>query len=110
MLQTLAAGRVSLLHSIRFGIDRVSELSTEIKGERLRFVDAMKEATTLNVHRGYFAIPLYGRRLRRLAVHVEQFKSHLSREVHVMTQEVVRLQRERDLLEQRIGELRRVAR
>jgi hypothetical protein len=27
----------------------VAEISAEIKGERLRFVDAMKEATAINV-------------------------------------------------------------
>ncbi|KAJ7703241.1 hypothetical protein B0H17DRAFT_1327038 [Mycena rosella] len=41
-----------------------AELSNEIRGERLRFVDAMKEATAINVQ-----------------MHVEQLKTELAREV-----------------------------
>ncbi|KAJ7725866.1 hypothetical protein DFH07DRAFT_249461 [Mycena maculata] len=41
-----------------------AELSNEIRGERLRFVDAMKEATAINVQ-----------------MHVEQLKAELAREV-----------------------------
>ncbi|KAJ6586879.1 hypothetical protein DFH09DRAFT_1359374 [Mycena vulgaris] len=41
-----------------------AELSNEIRGERLRFVDAMKEATAINVK-----------------MHVEQLKTELAREV-----------------------------
>lgn len=32
----------------------LAEISGEIKGERLRFVEAMKEATAINVHRKCF--------------------------------------------------------
>jgi hypothetical protein len=52
MLQALAAGKM-LMSALWVGLplaDHASELSADIKGERLRFVDAMKEATTLNVH------------------------------------------------------------
>ncbi|KDQ57452.1 hypothetical protein JAAARDRAFT_265172 [Jaapia argillacea MUCL 33604] len=65
-----------------------AELSNEIRGERLRFVDAMQEATAINVQ-----------------VHVEQFKKELTREVVSMTQEVSRMQREKQVLEQQIGDL-----
>ncbi|KIP11595.1 hypothetical protein PHLGIDRAFT_457132 [Phlebiopsis gigantea 11061_1 CR5-6] len=65
-----------------------TELSNEIRGERLRFVEAMKEATTINVQ-----------------IHVEEFKKELTREVLSMTQEVSRLQRERQTLEQQIADL-----
>ncbi|CAK5281490.1 unnamed protein product [Mycena citricolor] len=41
-----------------------AELSSEIRGERIRFVDAMKEATAINVQ-----------------MHVEQLKTELTREV-----------------------------
>ncbi|KAJ7346568.1 hypothetical protein DFH08DRAFT_1080588 [Mycena albidolilacea] len=41
-----------------------AELSNEIRGERLRFVDAMKEATTINVH-----------------MHVEELKKELAQAV-----------------------------
>jgi hypothetical protein len=39
------------------------------------------------------------------AVHVEEFKKELTREVLISTQEVGRLQRERQLLEQQIADL-----
>ncbi|KAI0930195.1 hypothetical protein AcV5_006976 [Taiwanofungus camphoratus] len=65
-----------------------TELSNEIRGERLRFVEAMKEATAINVQ-----------------IHVEEFKKELTREVLLMTQEVGRLQRERQVLEQQIADL-----
>ncbi|KAF8265235.1 hypothetical protein EI94DRAFT_1804674 [Lactarius quietus] len=65
-----------------------SELSDDIRGERLRFVEAMKEATAINVQ-----------------IHVEEFKKELTREVLISTQEVGRLQRERQLLEQQIADL-----
>ncbi|TDL25965.1 hypothetical protein BD410DRAFT_783971 [Rickenella mellea] len=65
-----------------------AELSTDIRGERLRFVEAMKEATAINVQN-----------------HVDEFKKELGKEVMVMTQEVARLQKERHALEQRIAEL-----
>lgn len=65
-----------------------TELSNDIRGERLRFVEAMKEATTINVQ-----------------IHVEEFKKELTREVFSMTQEVTRLQRERQALEQQIADL-----
>ncbi|KAI0705100.1 hypothetical protein C8T65DRAFT_830644 [Cerioporus squamosus] len=65
-----------------------TELTNEIRGERLRFVEAMKEATAINVQ-----------------IHVEQFKKELTREVLHMTQDVTRLQRERQGLEQQIADL-----
>ncbi|EJF65538.1 hypothetical protein DICSQDRAFT_50364 [Dichomitus squalens LYAD-421 SS1] len=48
----------------------------------------MKEATAINVQ-----------------IHVEEFKKELTREVLHMTQEVTRLQRERQGLEQQIADL-----
>ncbi|THH31346.1 hypothetical protein EUX98_g2854 [Antrodiella citrinella] len=65
-----------------------SDLSNDIRGERLRFVEAMKEATAINVQ-----------------IHVEEFKKELTREVLLMTQEVGRLQKERQTLEQQIADL-----
>ncbi|KAL5485245.1 hypothetical protein ACEPAI_7887 [Sanghuangporus weigelae] len=65
-----------------------AELSNDIRGERLRFVEAMKEATAINVQ-----------------VHVEEFKKELGKEVMMMTCEVGRLQRERQMLEQQIADL-----
>ncbi|KAF8160742.1 hypothetical protein B0H34DRAFT_795616 [Crassisporium funariophilum] len=64
------------------------EIASEIKGERLRFVEAMKEATAINVQ-----------------IHVEQFKQELSREVMGMTEEVGRLHREKQVVENQISDL-----
>ncbi|KAH7909333.1 hypothetical protein BJ138DRAFT_238157 [Hygrophoropsis aurantiaca] len=65
-----------------------SELTNEIRGERLRFVEAMKEATAINVQ-----------------AHVEHFKAELGREVMVMTQDVGRLHKEKQAMEQQIADL-----
>lgn len=65
-----------------------SELTEEIRGERLRFVEAMKEATAINVQ-----------------AHVEHFKAELGREVAVMTQDVGRLHKEKQAIEQQIADL-----
>ncbi|KAG2345515.1 hypothetical protein BDR05DRAFT_988614 [Suillus weaverae] len=70
-----------------------SELTEEIRGERLRFVEAMKEATAINVQ-GAFALS-----------HVEHFKAELGREVAVMTQDVGRLHKEKQAIEQQIADL-----
>ncbi|KZT55582.1 hypothetical protein CALCODRAFT_455365 [Calocera cornea HHB12733] len=85
VLQTLADQRQEqekLLRTV------ASDLSNEIRGERLRFVDAMKEATTLNVQ-----------------VHLEEFKKQLNHEVLRMTQDVGHLRDEKMKLEQAIAEL-----
>ncbi|KAG7446337.1 uncharacterized protein BT62DRAFT_1005629 [Guyanagaster necrorhizus] len=65
-----------------------AELLNEIRGERLRFVDAIKEATEINVQ-----------------THVEEFKKELKREVHGMTQEIGCFYRERQTMENQITEL-----
>ncbi|KAG1732227.1 uncharacterized protein EDB91DRAFT_1302770 [Suillus paluster] len=69
------------------------ELTEEIRGERLRFVEAMKEATAINVQ-GAFILS-----------HVEHFKAELGREVSVMTQDVGRLHKEKQAIEQQIADL-----
>ena len=83
------------------------ELSDDIRGERLRFVEAMKEATAINVQskKRYIIIPSSPCAYGSSAVHVEEFKKELTREVLISTQEVGRLQRERQLLEQQIADL-----
>ncbi|KAG6813383.1 hypothetical protein H0H92_011649 [Tricholoma furcatifolium] len=63
-------------------------ISDEIKGERLRFVEAMKEATAINVQ-----------------IHVEQFKQELKQEVMGMTEEVGRLHRDRQAMQNQIADL-----
>jgi hypothetical protein len=48
-------------------------LSADIRGERLRFVEAMQSATTVNVQ-----------------LHIDEFKQQLAKEVTLMLQEVGR--------------------
>jgi hypothetical protein len=51
----------------------LSALSADIRGERLRFVEAMQSATTVNVQ-----------------LHIDEFKQQLAKEVTLMLQEVGR--------------------
>ncbi|KAG6850966.1 hypothetical protein H0H93_005835 [Arthromyces matolae] len=64
------------------------EISNEIKGERLRFVDAMKEATEINVQ-----------------TQIKQFKEELKHEVLDMTEEVGRLHQDRQAMQNQIADL-----
>ena len=115
MLRTLANGnkpvfpRLSLLSTIPRTdyLFRNIELSDDIRGERLRFVEAMKEATAINVQSKKKKSPIItlSKANWSSAVHVEEFKKELTREVLISTQEVGRLQRERQLLEQQIADL-----
>ncbi|KXN90983.1 hypothetical protein AN958_03050 [Leucoagaricus sp. SymC.cos] len=65
-----------------------SEISGEIKGERLRFVEAMKEATTINVQ-----------------MQVDQLKRELAPQVVAVTQELGRLETEKREMETKIANL-----
>jgi len=65
----------------------------------------MKEATAINVQSIKFCHLLQSISLRSSTVHVEEFKKELTREVLISTQEVGRLQRERQVLEQQIADL-----
>lgn len=91
---------------VAFLSDGSSELTNEIRGERLRFVDAMKEATEINVQGKRLLLRdwLYHKLIKDLA-HVEQFKKELTREVLAMTQDVGRLHKERQAIEQQIADL-----
>ncbi|KAG8812876.1 hypothetical protein FRC17_001773 [Serendipita sp. 399] len=66
------------------------ELSVDIRGDRLRFVEAMREATTINV-----------------SIHLDEFKRRLSEEVSAMLHDVGRMarDRERKYLEQEIQDI-----
>ena len=67
----------------------------------------MKEATAINVQGKIFS-KIHAELttdLRCDPVHVEEFKKELSKEVMMMTCEVGRLQRERQMLEQQIADL-----
>ncbi|KAG6372324.1 hypothetical protein JVT61DRAFT_7764 [Boletus reticuloceps] len=90
MLRALSTGRCPIHYPICSHCLHSSsaELTNEIRGERLRFVEAMKEATAINVQ-----------------AHVEHFKAELGREVAAMTQDVGRLHQEKQTIEQQIGDL-----
>jgi len=64
------------------------ELSSEIKGERIRFVEAMKEATSINVQ-----------------MHVENFKQSLAAEALKVSAEIGRLHQEKQAIESQIQQL-----
>lgn len=65
----------------------------------------MKEATAINVQSTLISLGSPNAFTDTLLVHVEEFKKELTREVLLMTQEVGRLQRERQTLEQQIADL-----
>lgn len=66
----------------------------------------MKEATAINVQSTFPLRFLFTESLLSyILVHVEEFKKELTREVLIMTQEVGRLQKERQSLEQQIADL-----
>jgi len=91
MLRALSSGEgfdLFFILALKSFFTYFSELTEEIRGERLRFVEAMKEATAINVQ-----------------AHVEHFKAELTREVMTMTEEVGRLHRQKQILEQQIAEL-----
>lgn len=83
-------------------------MAAEIKGERLRFVDAMKEATSIHVQsesiERHSSMNLL--LMRSPKAHVDQLRKELTREAAGMSQEVARLQREREVLERQLAELR----
>ncbi|KAK2464306.1 hypothetical protein APHAL10511_003763 [Amanita phalloides] len=100
LLAVMNNSRLSELGSIagvveRYRQDQVNllktmktELSSEIKGERIRFVEAMKEATSINVQ-----------------THVENLKQNLAAEVLKMSNEVGRLHQEKQALESQIQDM-----
>jgi hypothetical protein len=80
-------------------------LSEEIKGERLRFVEAMKEATAINVS-GILTKLLCKSILKKIYTgHVEDLKRQLKHELQGMAQEINRLYRERQDVENQIADL-----
>ncbi|KAB5593308.1 hypothetical protein CTheo_3226 [Ceratobasidium theobromae] len=64
------------------------DLSSDIRGERIRFVEAMSQATSMNVQ-----------------LHVEEFKKQLTHEVLALTDEVGRLREERKTIQHQIAQL-----
>ncbi|KAF8608903.1 hypothetical protein BDV93DRAFT_518942, partial [Ceratobasidium sp. AG-I] len=65
-----------------------TDLSSEIRGERIRFVEAMSQATSMNIQ-----------------LHVDEFKKQLTREVLALTDEVGRLRDERKTIQHQIAQL-----
>ncbi|WVF67489.1 hypothetical protein IAT40_002245 [Kwoniella sp. CBS 6097] len=65
-----------------------TDLTTEIRGERMRFIEAMQQATSVNV-----------------SMHVEEFKKLLSAEVNRSMAELGQMREEKKVLEQQISDL-----
>ncbi|WWC90564.1 uncharacterized protein L201_005500 [Kwoniella dendrophila CBS 6074] len=65
-----------------------TDLTTEIRGERMRFIEAMQQATSVNV-----------------SMHVEEFKKLLSTEVNKSMAELGQMREEKKVLEQQISDL-----
>ena len=80
------------------------ELSSEIKGERIRFVEAMKEATSINVQ-GRFYTPRTAVFSTTLIAHVENFKQSLAAEALKMSNEIGRLHQEKRAIESQVQRL-----
>jgi hypothetical protein len=66
----------------------LADLKGEIQGERIRFVDAMRDATQINVEQ-----------------HLEKFKQQLSAEVSRSLHDLHRMREEKKVLEGQIAEL-----
>ena len=69
----MASGQSASRLEAEVNIDLSLALSADIRGERLRFVEAMQSATTVNVQ-----------------LHIDEFKQQLAKEVTLMLQEVGR--------------------
>ncbi|WWC63514.1 uncharacterized protein I303_106117 [Kwoniella dejecticola CBS 10117] len=65
-----------------------TDLTAEIRGERMRFIEAMQQATSVNV-----------------SMHVEEFKKLLSTEVNRSMAELGQMREEKKVLEQQISDL-----
>lgn len=82
------------------------ELSSEIKGERIRFVEAMKEATSINVQSRSYTCFKYSFVLNYAPqVHVENFRQSLTAEALKMSTEIGHLNREKQVIESQIQQL-----
>ncbi|KDN44446.1 hypothetical protein RSAG8_05493, partial [Rhizoctonia solani AG-8 WAC10335] len=64
------------------------DLSSDIRGERIRFIEAMSQATSMNVQ-----------------LHVDEFKKQLTHEVLALTDEVGRLREERKTIQHQLAQL-----
>ncbi|KAG9089059.1 hypothetical protein FRC06_001729 [Ceratobasidium sp. 370] len=82
MIELQRQEQEQLLHKL------ATDLSSDIRGERLRFVEAMSHATSMNIQ-----------------VHVEEFKKQLTREALALTDEVTRLRDERKTIQHQIAQL-----
>jgi uncharacterized protein (DUF3084 family) len=81
-----------------------TDLTSEIRGERLRFVEAMQQATSVNVNCESSRSDTCRTRADG-AVHVEEFKKLLGTEVAKSMQELGQMREEKKALEQNISDL-----
>lgn len=95
-----------------------TDLSSEIRGERVRFIEAMREATTMNMQSESRSVrpPQAGSpsstlpssttdELRSHTVHVDEFKKALTNEVSQSMRELGTLREQKKALEHRIADL-----
>lgn len=79
-------------------------MTSEIRGERIRFVEAMQQATSVNVTRK--SPSFYGTAILIYAlVHFEEFKKLLSAEVHKSMKELGQMREQKKALEHQISDL-----
>lgn len=81
-----------------------TDLTSEIRGERIRFVEAMQQATSVNVHRKSSSCSDVKHGTDPI-VHVEEFKKLLGTEVAKSMQELGQMREEKKALEQNISDL-----
>jgi peptidoglycan hydrolase CwlO-like protein len=84
------------------------DLSSEIRGERIRFVEAMSQATSMNIQREFIQVSSTDPHLTNSdapIVHVEEFKKQLTHEVIALNDEVARLRDERKTIQHQIAQL-----
>ena len=77
-------------------------MTSEIRGERLRFVEAMQQATTMNINSKSLT-PAVNNFFKTW--HVEEFKKALGAEVSKSMTELGRMREEKKALEQNISDL-----
>ena len=83
------------------------DLTSEIRGERLRFVEAMREATNINVHSqsGILQPSCFMLIWFLHTVHVQEFKKSLTQEIAQHSQELADMREQKKALELVISDL-----
>jgi len=105
LLRALATGETQIFRLVYLANGYV-DLTSEIRGERIRFVEAMQQATSVNVQCEYSRITMTRKSEADVnAAHVEEFKKLLSTEVHKSMKELGKMREEKKALEHQISDL-----